>query len=205
MKYLFWPAMFAISLAINLVQQEMLETLVAENTKLTTTIESYKELSDSVEMEAHEINVIGAILRSRNKHVPPIVIDQWATTIQQGSQVYDLNVNVMMSLFRVESAMVHYSPEGFITVSYKHAGGIGQIMRFWYKECPHSTRPKDLDNASINLMCSAFILRQYLDENDQDIFLALTAYNSGPNGVRLMLRGRDITNGYARKILNRSV
>lgn len=194
-------ALFLLSLGFNVIQQLDIRGLRTANTELQAEVSSYKHLFDSTEMEAHELQKINTQLKKRNKHVPPIVVDRWAKSIQESSQFYDLNVDILMRLYRIESAQVHYSTEGFITVSNKNAGGLGQIMRFWYKQCPHSSRPKDLDNANVNIMCTAYILRHYLNENDQNLFLALTAYNSGPNGVRLMKRGRDITDGYARKIL----
>lgn len=142
-------------------------------------------------------------LLERNRHIPILIAEQWASTIQRASQKYKVKVPVMLAVFKIESATIHYSREGFITTSYKGAGGLGQIMPFWYKECPHSNRPRDLDNASINIMCSAFILRHYLNQTDNNLELGLTAYYSGMSGVRLYKRGRDITQGYAKRVLLR--
>ena len=177
--------------------QEQERTIEAQS----NTIDEYKELFQSAQDEAHELLKISEHIKARNPHVPLVVVDRWAKTIQEGAQFYNLNIAVTLSLFRLESATIHYSKEGFVIVSYAGAGGLGQIMPFWAEACPHATRPKDLDNANVNILCSAFILRQYLNENNNDIFLALTAYNAGPKGVRLMLRGVDITDGYAKNIL----
>lgn len=150
-------------------------------------------------------------LLERNKHVPPLVAEQWATTIQQASQKYNHKVPVMLAVFKIESAMIHYSREGFITTSEKGAGGFGQVMKFWYKLCPHSNRPRDLDNASINIMCSAFVLRRYKDQNNNSLELGLTAYNGGPPAVKAYLKPckkgpphcHDFTNKYAKRVLMR--
>lgn len=206
--------LFLISASFNAYQYLDNRDLRTANVGLESTVSEYKELFDSSAAEAHELEAISNHLRNKNSHVPSIVIDQWSTSIQQASQVYDISVNVLMQLYRVETATVHYTTEGFITVSHKNAGGIGQIMPFWYKDCPHSTRPRDLDNASINIMCSAYILRHYktmvedrfgVTVPEQNTFLALTAYNAGPIGVVLMLRGKDITNGYARNAVTGKV
>ncbi len=179
--------------------QEQSITIEAQS----NTISEYAELFQGAQDEAHELMKISAHIKARNPHVPSVIADSWAITIQEASQFYDLNIDIMLSLYRVESATIHYSKEGFITISHKGAGGLGQIMPFWAKLCPHATRSRDLTNANVNILCSAFILRQYLNENKNDIFLALTSYNAGPRGVRLMLRGRDITGGYAKAILSR--
>lgn len=202
--------LFLISAGYNTLQHFDNRDLRIANTSLHSSNNSYQVMFDAQDAEANEVQAISAHLTQRNSHVPGVVVSNWATTIQKSSKQYDINVNVMLQLYRVESATVHYSQEGFITVSHKNAGGLGQVMPFWYKECPHSSRSKDLNNANVNIMCSAYILRHYMDyvakelgvtEPAQNMFLALTAYNAGPTGAKLMLRGRDITNGYAKSIL----
>lgn len=205
--------LFAVNIGQGIDRFHAHKTIVEQRVSIAeqrVSLDSYEDLFQSTQDEAHELLAITQHLQRRNSHVPSVVAESWATTIQQASQIYNLNVSVMLSLYRVESATMHYSTEGFITVSHKGAGGLGQIMPFWARECPHAKSRRDLANANVNILCSAFILRHYMGEVAQTVgvtvpaqnqYLALVAYNGGMTSVRALLRGRNVTKTYARDIL----
>jgi len=191
----------AVSISFNIFQCAENSNLRLKLAQASTQAASYSAILDKYDAEEVQREKITATIRNRNPHIPSLIADQWAGTIQKASRVYRIDTDILLSLYQVESALVHYDARGNLTISNRGAGGLGQIMPFWAKACPHSHSESDLANGSVNIMCSAFILRRYLDENSNNMFLALTAYNAGPRGVRLMEKGLDITNKYAIKIL----
>jgi len=175
-----------------------------EEAKYQTRIDSQKTLLDYHDERTEKVIEIAELLKKKNRHIPSVVASNWAGSIQTASELYRIDTEVLMALYHVESRAIHYTREGFITMSLEGAGGIGQIMYdIWYKSCPHSKRRDDLRNGDTNILCSAFILRTYLDENNGNLEHALTAYNGGPSAVRALIRGKDFTDGYAKQVLMR--
>lgn len=64
---------------------------------------------------------------------------------------------------------------GLMQVMGNHAGTV---------LCPEAKKADDLYNPAINIKCGARILRGELDRYDDDLALALGAYNGGPKCVK---------------------
>lgn len=214
MNKVIFGTIMALSILFNVYQAYELDNTHALLLPAQQQGDTYRDLLDAEEAEKREVMLIAFELRNRNMHVPQVVLEQWAQSIQLASMRHNIKVSVLMSLYRVESAFVHYDRTGAITVSHKGAGGIGQIMPFWYKQCPYSRTRQDLTNTHVNIMCSAYILRGYMDlvhdkynvsVPSQNLYLALVAYNAGPSGIRALLRGKDITESYGTKVISRVI
>ena len=82
------------------------------------------------------------------------------------------------------------------------AVGLTQVLPSTARWLLPGTRRSDLFHADTNLRIGFRYLRYLIDYYEGDVPLALTAYNRGPGTVdRLLQRGAQPWNGYARKVL----
>lgn len=119
-----------------------------------------------------------------------------AGDIYQAALEEEIDPELAFHLVRVESS--------FRRTAVSSAGAVGytQVLPStagWFR--PGTTRRQLLD-PDTNLRVGFGYLRYLLDRYDGDMRLALTAYNRGPGTVdRLLRRGRNPENGYARRVL----
>jgi soluble lytic murein transglycosylase-like protein len=101
---------------------------------------------------------------------------------QQASQL-DLPPELVLAVIEVESHFDRYA------VSRVGAQGLMQVMPFWKNELG---RPEDnLTDTATNLRYGCHILRFYLDREDQQLTLALAAYNGSSGSERYPNKVRD--------------
>jgi len=108
----------------------------------------------------------------------------------------DIDPDVAFGLVRTESE--------FKTSATSHVGAIGltQLMPATARGMRKGTTISDLRDPQINLSIGFKFLRELLEHYKGDKALALTAYNRGPGNVdRILKRGGDPDNGYARLVL----
>jgi len=80
--------------------------------------------------------------------------------------------------------------------------GLTQIRPGTAREMAPRVQPADLYAPALNLRLGFRYLHTLLDRFDQDVTLALAAYNRGPTHVeRQVARGESPGTGYARKVL----
>jgi soluble lytic murein transglycosylase-like protein len=88
-------------------------------------------------------------------------------------------------------------------VSHVGARGFTQVMPRTAKWLRPGTRADDLYDRDINLGLGFRYLNQLIDKYSGDVKLALLAYNRGPGTVdKILKRGGDPDNGYARKVID---
>ena len=101
---------------------------------------------------------------------------------QQASQL-DLPPELVLAVIEVESHFDRYA------VSRVGAQGLMQVMPFWKNELG---RPEDnLTDTATNLRYGCHILLVYLDREDQQLTLALAAYNGSSGSERYPNKVRD--------------
>ena len=156
-------------------------------------------------------------IMEKNRDIPQIVALQWADSMQRAAATYGVPLDVFRKLSIVESGTAQITPKGWNMrrfykcsnegqplTSCAGAVGIYQVMPFWAKQCPEARHSRDLREPAINIYCGAYVLSHYLKQY-KSMEYALTAYNGGPRAVNLLLQGRDITNGYAKKVLGQVI
>jgi len=105
-------------------------------------------------------------------------------------------VRLAFRLVHVES---RFRPDA---VSSAGAVGLAQVLPSTARWIEPGVTRTALFEPETNLRLGFQYLRYLLDRYDGDTRLALLAYNRGPNRVaRIVRRGEDPTNGYARKVL----
>lgn len=96
-----------------------------------------------------------------------------------------------------------YDPHAISKVG---AIGLCQVMPLWVGHCPGIGAELDLHVPERNAKCGAHVLRTYLDLYNEDIKMALLAYNRGPGAVAKDQRmGFPEDNGYPGKVMARTV
>ncbi|MGH7461418.1 MAG: lytic transglycosylase domain-containing protein [Longimicrobiales bacterium] len=99
-------------------------------------------------------------------------------------------------LVKTESAFKHDA------ISHVGARGLTQLMPRTAAWMRPGTRAQDLHDRRLNLSLGFKYLNQLIDKYNGDVELALLAYNRGPGTVdRILKRGGNPDNGYARKVL----
>ena len=98
---------------------------------------------------------------------------KYQAEIMEAAEKYDLPPNLIASMIKQES---NSNPNA---VSSKGATGLMQLMEGTAKEMGVT----DITNAKQNIMGGAKYMRQQLDKYDDDLNLALAAYNAGPGNV----------------------
>lgn len=110
---------------------------------------------------------------------------------------HDIEPEVAFGLVRTESSFRR------TVVSYAGAVGYTQLLPSTARWIAPGTTRGQLFNTTTNLQVGFKYLRYLMDKYEQDTRLALLAYNRGPGTVdRLLSRGADPANGYARRVLS---
>jgi soluble lytic murein transglycosylase-like protein len=124
---------------------------------------------------------------------PDLAADIHAAALEAG-----IEPRVAFGLVRTESS--------FRRTAVSHVGAVGytQLLPSTARWLAPGTSRSELFDRETNLRIGFRYLRYLLDRYDDNLHLALTAYNRGPGTVdRLVKRGRNPDNGYARKVLAR--
>ncbi|HYH78194.1 MAG TPA: transglycosylase SLT domain-containing protein [Longimicrobium sp.] len=109
----------------------------------------------------------------------------------------DIDPDVAFGLVRTESEFKNHA------TSHVGAVGLTQLMPATARGMRKGTTIADLRNPQINLSIGFKFLREMLNHYDGDRELALLAYNRGPGNVdRILKRGGDPDNGYARAVIS---
>lgn len=119
-----------------------------------------------------------------------------AREIESAARAYKIDPKVAFGLVRTESSFRR------TVVSYAGAVGYTQLLPSTARWIAPGTRRSDLFNTRTNLRVGMKYLRYLLNKYDGNTRLALLAYNRGPGTVdRILRRGGNPANGYARKVL----
>lgn len=137
---------------------------------------------------------LAAQFRAKGYTVP----DRLAGQIYEAAVRNDIDPRLAFGLVRTESEFKDYA------TSRVGAVGLTQLMvptARWFKR---DATVADLRDSETNLEIGFRYLNELIDRYEGDVELALTAYNRGTGTVdRVLERGGDPDNGYARKVLGR--
>jgi soluble lytic murein transglycosylase-like protein len=137
---------------------------------------------------------LAAEYRAKGYEVP----DHLAAKIYQAAVRHDIDPSLAFGLVRTESEFKDYA------TSRVGAVGLTQLMvptARWFKR---DATVADLRDSETNLEIGFRYLNELIDRYEGNVELALTAYNRGTGTVdRVLERGGDPDNGYARKVLGR--
>ncbi len=130
-------------------------------------------------------------------------IDRYGIARDLAEAIYDqateagIEPKLAYGLVKTESAFRHNA------ISNVGARGLTQVMPRTAKWLRPGTRAQDLYDRQINLSLGFRYLNQLIDKYGGDVKLALLAYNRGPGTVdKILKRGGDPDNGYARKVMD---
>jgi soluble lytic murein transglycosylase-like protein len=121
---------------------------------------------------------------------------QLSRQIYEAAQAERVSPALAFGLVLVES---RFDPEA---VGTHGAVGLTQIRTATAREMVPRVLASDLTAPALNLRLGFRYLHTLLDRFDQDVMLALAAYNSGPTRVEQQIaRGQAPSTAYARKVL----
>ena len=137
---------------------------------------------------------LAAQFRAKGYTVP----DRLAGQIYEAAVRNEIDPRLAFGLVRTESEFKDYA------TSRVGAIGLTQLMvptARWFKR---DATVADLRDSETNLEIGFRYLNELIDRYEGDVELALTAYNRGTGTVdRVLERGGDPDNGYAKKVLDR--
>jgi hypothetical protein len=129
-------------------------------------------------------------------------IDRYGISRDLAEDIYDaaarhgIEPKLAYGLIKTESAFRHDA------ISHVGARGLTQVMPRTARWLLPGTAADDLYDRKLNLNLGFRYLNQLIDKYNGDTRLALLAYNRGPGTVdRILKRGGDPDNGYARKVM----
>lgn len=135
------------------------------------------------------------------------------TAIQRYSSLYDVPADLAGAIYDIAlDEGIHPSlgfqlvkvESGFKPGARSPVGAIGytQLRIKTARSYESDVTENDLENRDTNLRIGFRFLKDMLTQFDQDLHMALVAYNRGPSRVSEMLaRGEDPANGYAEVVL----
>ncbi|MGH7468740.1 MAG: lytic transglycosylase domain-containing protein [Longimicrobiales bacterium] len=130
-------------------------------------------------------------------------IDRYGISQDLAEDIYDaatrhgIEPKLAYGLVKTESAFRHDA------ISHVGARGLTQVMPRTARWLMPGTAANDLYDRKLNLNLGFRYLNQLIDKYGGDTKLALLAYNRGPGTVdRILKRGGNPDNGYARKVID---
>jgi soluble lytic murein transglycosylase-like protein len=131
-----------------------------------------------------------------------IDLTKYAGAVVDYSSEYDISIPLILAVTRQESA---FNPRA---VSHAGAQGLMQLMPQTAKECMEDIGKRfyNIFDIRTNVQLGTFYLRKMLTKFNEDIELAVKAYNAGPNYVLKVLAEEyesypQETVGYSQKVL----
>lgn len=119
-----------------------------------------------------------------------------ASAIHDHAVAADIDPKIAYGLVKTESS---FKPRA---TSHVGARGLTQVMPRTARWLQPGTKAEHLYDQETNLRLGFKYLRQLIDKYEGDTKLALLAYNRGPGTVdKVLRRGGDPDNGYARKVM----
>ncbi|MFT8322353.1 MAG: lytic transglycosylase domain-containing protein [Bacillus sp. (in: firmicutes)] len=150
--------------------QELLSSLSANDSSLTNTLKN-TTLGSSALAPGNNINSLAQLPKSLTKLNTSTT--NFQAIIQEAAEKYHVPEKLISSVIKVES---NYNPNA---TSYAGASGLMQLM-------PQTAKSLGVTNVyspEENIMGGTKYLKQLLTKYDDNIELALAAYNAGPGNV----------------------
>ena len=138
-------------------------------------------------------------IKKRNPRLEDSYAFETSLAIVEASKKYNISIKILLGMAEVES---FYKPNALSPVGAK---GVLQIRpKYWVKEIDFIETAEDLDNITKNINAGAYILRDYLDDWNNNINMALLSYNRGITKVkRLVASNINPDNKYPDKVFKR--
>jgi soluble lytic murein transglycosylase len=171
------------------LQESRIERLNEENARL-------KEVVDKLGTVVR----LREILQGSRARLARNDIDELAESIHLASQRYGIRPEMILAVIQTESSFVADA------ISNKGAIGLMQLLPSTAREVAGELEIEWsgdhlLKDPKVNVELGAYYLSKLLDEFE-DVDMALSAYNSGPNRVsRLVRRGVEMSGEYSRRVL----
>lgn len=172
------------------LQESRIERLNEENTHL-------KEVVDKM----GTVIRLREILQGSRSLLARSTVEDLASSIHLASQRYGIRPEMLLAVIDTESAFISDA------ISNKGAIGLMQLMPATAREVAGEldiewTGNQILEDPQLNIELGAYYLNKLLDRFE-DVDLALTAYNAGPNRVsRLARRGVEMSGEYSERVLS---
>lgn len=171
------------------LQESRIERLNEENARL-------KEVVDKLGTVVR----LREILQGSRARLARNDIDELAESIHLASQRYGIRPEMILAVIQTESSFVADA------ISNKGAIGLMQLLPSTAREVAGELEIEWsgdhlLKDPKVNVELGAYYLSKLLDEFE-DVDMALSAYNSGPNRVsRLVRRGVEMPGEYSHRVL----
>lgn len=117
---------------------------------------------------------------------------KYSNYVEKYSEEYGLNKNLVYSIIRAESS---FNPKA---VSHRNAKGLMQIMDSTGEWAAEKIKIKDFEssmlfNPETNIRIGCWYISKLINQYDQNVELALSAYNAGSGNVAKWLKDTDIS------------
>jgi soluble lytic murein transglycosylase-like protein len=190
-----WVAGVVLLLALNAIGAGVYTSsrVGAMEEELTASQLITEELTGTLQLQTVETDRLSAIVDYSTAYRIPADL---ASSVFDIAVAQDLPPELAFKLIETESSFRRHA------VSEAGAIGYTQIKPSTARWIDPAVRDADLFNRETNLRLGFTYLRMLLAEYDQDMRLALLAYNRGPGRVQsLLATGADPSNGYAETIM----
>jgi len=191
-----WVAGVVLLFALNAIGTSVYTSsrVGAIETELEATQIQAEELTGVIELNAVESERMTAIVGYSSTYRIPADL---ASSVFDIAIAQDLPPELAFKLIETESSFRRHA------VSEAGAVGYTQIKPSTARWLDPNVTDRDLFDRDTNLRLGFTYLRLLLEDYDQDMRLALLAYNRGPGRVQgLISRGTDPANGYAASIMS---